>query len=132
MRSASGRLFGRSRSIVKWAGLIGPAFRRSTPIYGRMLRSAPYLSKKLTRPLRTKDGGACRHHMVVADVGFFRLALRGNTGGPPGALKKTPGPPPHKGARTHSGPPRPPFFHTNPHRRSESACGVRVSGLSPS
>ncbi len=37
-----------------------------------MLRPAPYLSRKLTRPLRTKDGGTLR---TVLDARTYMLAL---------------------------------------------------------
>jgi hypothetical protein len=37
-----------------------------------MLRPAPYLSEKLTRPIRTKDGGVFRN---VFDARTYMLAL---------------------------------------------------------
>jgi hypothetical protein len=37
-----------------------------------MLRPAPYLSRKLTRPIPTKDGGVLR---TVLDVRTYMLAL---------------------------------------------------------
>jgi hypothetical protein len=37
-----------------------------------MLRPAPYLSQKLTRPIRTKDGGTLR---TVLDARSYTLAL---------------------------------------------------------
>src|SRR5260221_2605387 len=53
--------------------------------------------------------GACRHHMVVADVGFFRLALRGHTWSRRGVVKQKTRPAPRKSGRTATAapPPRP-------------------------
>jgi hypothetical protein len=34
--------------------------RAARPIYPAMLRPAPYLCMKLTRPIHTKDGGTLR------------------------------------------------------------------------
>jgi hypothetical protein len=41
-------------------------------MYAAMLRPAPYLSQKLTRPLYTKDGGTLR---TVIDARTYMLAL---------------------------------------------------------
>lgn len=51
---------------------IGLAFGRRGPIFQTMLRPAPYLSKKLTRPLPTKDGGVLR---TVKDARTYMLGL---------------------------------------------------------
>jgi hypothetical protein len=51
---------------------IGLAFGRRGPIFQTMLRPAPYLSKKLTRPLPTKDGGVLR---TVKDARTYMMAL---------------------------------------------------------
>jgi hypothetical protein len=48
---------------ISWAPLL---------IFRRMLRPAPYLTKKLTRPIPTKDGGTLR---TVLDARTYMLGL---------------------------------------------------------
>src|SRR5258707_12137364 len=50
--------FGRHRAIGLYPKSVTIRARR--PIYSAMLRPALYLSRKLTQPIRTKDGGALR------------------------------------------------------------------------
>jgi hypothetical protein len=52
--------------VVQW--ILWPPL----PIFPAMLRPAPYLSKKLTHPIPTKDGGTLR---TVLDARTYMLAL---------------------------------------------------------
>jgi hypothetical protein len=45
---------------------------KAPPYFQPMLRPAPYLSQKLTRPLHTKDGGVLR---TVKDARTYMMAL---------------------------------------------------------